>query len=175
MKKILIIAGSTSSKSINRQLAQYAAAKIEEAEVSELVIQDLSLPMFSEDEENESGIPEGAKTFIEQVQQSDAVIISLAEHNGSYAAAFKNAYDWASRVEYAVWGNKPMLLMATSPGARGGQTVLEAAAQTFPRMGAALKATYSLPIFYDNFANGKIKDEELDAKLTEAVSKLFRA
>ena len=172
MKNVLIIAGSTSSASINRQLATYAASKIEEGNVEELKIADLDLPLYDQDYEEASGIPEGAKAFIETVAASDLLIISLAEHNGSYAAAFKNAYDWASRVEYQVWGNKPMLLMTTSPGGRGGQTVLDAAAQTFPRMGADLKATFSLPSFQDHFEDGKITDTDLDAQLTSAVAKL---
>ena len=169
MKNILIIAGSTSSKSINRQLAQFAAKQIEQANVTELVILELALPMFSEDEEAANGHPAGATKFIEQVKAADAVILSLAEHNGSYSSAFKNAYDWASRVENAVWQNTPMLLMATSPGGRGGATVLEAASQTFPRMGADLKSTFSLPSFYDNFADGEIKDADLLAALKTAV------
>ena len=42
-------------------------------------------------------------------------------------AAFKNIYDWISVIEKIVWSNKPILLMSTSDGARGGQSVLETA------------------------------------------------
>jgi NAD(P)H-dependent FMN reductase len=94
----------------------------------------------------------------------------MAEHNGSYSAAFKNLYDWTSRIDVQVWGGKPMLLLATSPGGRGGATVLAAAEATFPRMGAELKGTFSLPSFYDNFAEGNISDPELSNQLQQAVS-----
>ena len=53
------------------------------------------------------------------------------------------------------------MLMATSPGARGGTSVLNTAATTFPHMGAVIIATFSLPSFYDNFIDGKIKNDEL--------------
>jgi chromate reductase, NAD(P)H dehydrogenase (quinone) len=174
MKNVLVIAGSTSPVSINRQLAHYAASKIEHATVTELLIKDLNLPLYSEDEETENGIPEGAKAFIEAISKADSLVVSLAEHNGSYSAAFKNVYDWASRVQYQVWGNKPMLLMATSPGARGGATVLEAGKATFPRMGAELKASFSLPAFYDNFVDGSIASAQYENELSLAV-KAFQA
>jgi NAD(P)H-dependent FMN reductase len=44
-----------------------------------------------------------------------------------------------------------MLLLATSPGARGGATVLNAAAITFPYMGAKVVSCFSLPSYYQNF------------------------
>ena len=41
--------------------------------------------------------------------------------------------------------------MATSPGARGGASVLEIAKNSLPRYGANIVATFSLPGFYENF------------------------
>ena len=99
------------------------------------------------------------------------IVVSLAEHNGSYAAAFKNLYDWTSRIEQKPWSDKPMLLMASSPGGRGGSTVLESAKATFPRMGADLRATFSLPSFHDNFsAESGITEPALAAELKAAVA-----
>jgi hypothetical protein len=64
-----------------------------------------------------------------------------------------------------------MLLMATSPGARGGASVLEIAKNAFPRYGAILKATFSLPSFNDNFDVEKVKisNKELDTQLKEII------
>ena len=61
--------------------------------------------------------------------------------------------------------------MATSPGARGGATVLEIAKNAFPRFGAIIKATFSLPSFNDNFdiEKGTISNAEFDLKLKEIV------
>lgn len=132
--------------------------------------------MYSEDEEKENGIPEDIKRFIELLQQHDGVVVSLAEHNGSYTAAFKNFYDWCSRVEKKVWCGKPMLLLSTSPGGRGGQTVMEVAKATFPRMGAELKATFSLPSFNENFSMTRgVLDEGVNSELNQAIEKFSSA
>lgn len=170
--KILSFGASTSSTSVNRQLANHAASLVSGATVSELDLRDYSLPVYSSDEEEANGAPADAKNFLEAIRSHDAVVISLAEHNGSYAAAFKNLYDWASRVEQKVWAEKPMLLLSTSPGPRGAATVMASAEATFPRMGADLKATFSLPSFYDNFADGKVTDKALASQLAEAANKL---
>jgi hypothetical protein len=69
-----------------------------------------------------------------------------------------------------------MLLMATSPGARGGASVLEIAKNAFPRYGAIIKGTFSLPSFNDNFdvVKGRISNEELDKQLGEIVKNFLK-
>jgi hypothetical protein len=61
--------------------------------------------------------------------------------------------------------------MATSPGGRGGASVLEIAKNAFPRFGAILKETFSLPSFNDNFdiEKGIISNLELDHQLKEII------
>ena len=171
--KILAFGASSSSTSINRKLANFAAGLVPEAQVTELDLRDYKLPIYSSDLEESDGKPADAQCFIDAIRNHDAIVVSLAEHNGSYTAAFKNLYDWASRIEKEVWSGKPMLLLATSPGGRGGATVMAAAEATFPRMGADLKASFSLPSFYDNFSDSDgITDTELARQLAEAVAKL---
>lgn len=172
--KILSFGASTSSKSINRQFARYAANQLPDAQITDLDLRDFPLPIYSSDQEECNGIPAGAKKFIDTIKAHDVVVLSLAEHNGSYSAAFKNLYDWASRHENKVWSGKPMLLLSTSPGARGGATVLEAAKATFPRMGANLKASFSLPAFYDNFDSSKgIQDPALANAFKKAIAAVY--
>ena len=167
--KILTIGASTSSSSINAQLANYAAGLVPQADVTPLPLEQFSLPIYSEDEEKENGHPEDAQKFLDAIAAHDGVVLSLAEHNGSYTSAFKNIYDWASRIEQNVWQQKPMLLLSTSPGGRGGATVMEAGKATFPRMGAELAASFILPSFYDHFSENGISDPELSSQLHEAV------
>ena len=64
-----------------------------------------------------------------------------------------------------------MLLMATSPGARGGIGVLQSAKDRFPRMGANLIADFSLPSFFDNFTENDISNKELKIDLTDKINK----
>lgn len=175
MKKIITLAGSNSKASINKQLANYAAQKINNVEVISLDLNDYSLPLYGIDIENESGIPEDAKRLLALIKSSDGLVFSLAEHNGSYSAAFKNALDWMSRIDGKLWSQKPMLLMATSPGGRGGQTVLASAIASFPHMGGNIIADFSLPSFYDNFSENGLKDESLNTLLNEKINMLEKA
>ena len=174
MKKILAFAGSTSSTSINKQLATFAAENLENTSFDVIDLRDFTLPIYSEDEEK-NGFPEDAKKFSSLLDNYDGFILSLAEHNGSYAAAFKNIFDWSSRVEATIFRDKPLLLMATSPGARGGQSVLETGSERFSRMGAKELIYFSFPSFYDNFKEGKIINDQLLNSLKEQVNKFENA
>lgn len=169
--KIIAFGGSPSKNSINKKLATYAASLFENAEVEVLDLNDFQMPLFSVDVEKEIGQHPLAKDFLDKIASADILVVSLAENNGNYSAAFKNVFDWCSRINGKVFQEKPMLLMATSPGARGGASVLEIAKNAFPRYGAIIKATFSLPSFNDNFdvEKRKISNVELDNQLKEIV------
>ena len=161
-KKIISLGASNSTKSINRILAHYASNKLENVECSLLDLNDFEMPIYSADMENESGIPELAHQFKTFIENSDGILISFAEHNGAYSTAFKNIYDWVSRIESDVWGNRPMFLMATSPGGYGGKSVLAMAIARYERANDKPILRFSLPSFYENFSNEEgIKDAEL--------------
>lgn len=170
MKKIIAFAGSNSKVSINKQLATYAASLVEDVETTILDLNDFELPVYGIDLEEDKGIPDNAQKFLDNIKSSDGIILSLAEHNGAYATVFKNIFDWMSRIEGKLWSEKPMLLMATSPGARGGATVLEIAKGRFPYMGGNIVADFSFPSFFDNFSDGKITNEDLNTALKEKVN-----
>ena len=173
MKKIIAIGGSNSKQSINKKLANYVAQRVVNAETVSVDLNDFDLPLYSIDIENEEGIPEEAMRLNKVLDETDGMVISLAEHNGSYSAAFKNAYDWLSRINKNVWRNKPMFLMASSPGKRGGASVLQTAKGGFPHLGGNIIADFSLPNFYDNYSDDGIKDEALNTALEEKI-KLFQ-
>ena len=128
--RILAFAASSSRQSINRQLVTYAARLAAEeivpgAEIDLLDLNDFEMPLYSIDRENENGIPDEARAFRDRINAANVLIISLAEHNGSYTAAYKNLFDWATRLREApydgkVYEDKPVVLLSTSPGARGG-------------------------------------------------------
>ena len=58
------------------------------------------------------GIPELAHDFFDKIGAADAVLISFAEHNGFYTAAYKNIFDWASRIDMRVYQDKPAVLLS---------------------------------------------------------------
>lgn len=175
MKTIIAFAGSNSSTSINKQLATYASQLVEGVSVLVLDLNDFEMPIYSSDREKEFGFPQQAVDFVDHLKRANGIIVSLAEHNGAYSAAFKNIFDWSSRVEPKTFLSKPMLLMATSPGARGGASVLEMASDRFPRHDANIVGKYSLPSFYDNFIDGKIVNEKLNNALLKEVTQFKKS
>ncbi len=170
MKQIIAFGGSNSKASINKQLAAYTAGRVTNAQVQVLDLNDFELPLYGIDLENEHGIPDTAKKFLKLIKSADGIVLSLAEHNGAYASVFKNIFDWMSRIDNKFWSNTPMILMATSPGGRGGATVLGIAKGSFPHLGGNIIADFSLPSFYDNFSEKGVKDEQLSKNLNEAIS-----
>lgn len=175
MKKIIAFAGSNSKNSINKQLTTYAASLVKNVNVDVLDLNDFELPLYGIDYEIEHGIPDNAHKFLELIKSTDGIILSLAEHNGAYSTAFKNIFDWMSRVESKTFFGKPMLLMATSPGGRGGASVLQIAQDRFPRHDANIVEVFSLPSFGSNFSDGKIVDKNLDSDLKSKIEKFKTA
>ena len=80
-----------------------------------------------------------------------------------------------SRLDGKVWNDKPMFLMASSPGGRGGATVLEIAKNSFPRMGATIVADFSLPSFQNNFSEKELLDSDLNDKMNIEINKFEKA
>ena len=175
MKNIIAFAGSNSKNSINKDLAVYAASLVENTNTNVLDLNDFELPLYGIDYEIAHGIPDDAQKFLDLLKASDGIVLSLAEHNGAYSTVFKNLFDWMSRIDGKLWSDKPMLLMATSPGARGGATVLEIAKGRFPYMGANIVSEFSLPSFGDNFSDGKMINEDLNSALINQVELLQKA
>ena len=169
--KIIAFAGSNSKHSINRKLAGYAVSLFSSADAEVLDLNDYQMPLFSVDLEKEIETPEAIARFLAKMASADLLVISLAENNSSFNAGFKNLFDWNSRIMPKQLQEKPVLLMATSPGKRGGSSVLESGKTIFPFHGAVIKETFSLPLFYENFEEGKgITNPEYDEKLKNIVA-----
>ena len=169
-KNILAFGASNSKNSINKKLVSFAAVLLQNAKVNLIDLNDYEMPLFSVDREKEDGIPALAYDFRRLVENSDGIIISFAEHNGAYTVAFKNIFDWISRIEGSTWGDKPMLLLGTSPGGRGASSVLEIAAKRLPFNGGFVKDTFSLPFYAKNFDENK--GIILEEKLSELKEKI---
>lgn len=173
MKKIIAFGASSSKNSINKQLATFAANQFQNVSVEILDLNDFEMPIFSIDRETENGIPQLAQDFYTKLGTADLIVISFAEHNGAYSAAFKNILDWTSRINAKTFQEKPVLLLSTSPGPRGGSSVLEISKNRFPFQGAVVKGSFSLPSFNDNFdAEKGITNEDLKNQLLEIVNSI---
>jgi len=177
--KILAFATSNSSKSINRKLVLHAADVLKtdimtDADIKIIDINDFEMPIYSSDREEADGIPDLAHQFAAEIATADALLISFAEHNGNYSAAYKNLFDWTSRIDAKVYKNKPMVLLATSPGPGGARNVLASAKTSAPHFGADVLADLSIASFYDIFdmETGRIKDADIQTQLAAALATL---
>lgn len=172
-KKIIAFGASNSKNSINKKLATYTAGLFKNAIVEILDLNDYEMPIYSIDYEKKEGIPQLAHDFFAKLGEPDLMIISFAEHNGAYSAAFKNIFDWTSRINGKVFQGTKMLLMATSPGVRGGITCLEIAKDRFPRQDANVVASFSLPSFNDNFEDKEgITNQDLKSDLMKIINSI---
>ncbi len=174
--RLLAFAASNSSKSINAKLVRHAAERFKseiapEAQIDVLDINDFEMPLYSADREAESGVPQLARDFLARIAGADALLISLAEHNGHYSAAYKNLFDWTSRLGKEVYQGKPTVILAASPGPGGAASVLGAAKVSAPFFGADLKGTLSVANFNDVF--DAQKGALSDADLSETLGKLL--
>ena len=168
--KIIAFAGSNSKKSINKQLVNFVLRYFENEDIELLDLNDYEVSLYGIDKEKASGIPNKIKEFVNKFKDADLIITSLAEHNGTYSVAFKNIIDWSSRHELGFFNDKPMLLMATSPGGYGGGNVLEAAKKRLPKFKAEIQGVFSLPNFKDNFDSEKgIVNQDLLKKLEDVI------
>ena len=161
MNKLLAFGASSSKNSRNKKLASYVANRMAPKEA---ILIDLN----EFDREQEIGIPDKAYEFKKLVNESIGIIISLAEHNGSYTSAFKNIYDWISVIETKVWGNKPLILLSTSDGQNAGKTVLQTALSRFSRQSKQEIPHFSLPNFNENFSD---TDGIINKKLSDELDK----
>ncbi|MBD1421757.1 NADPH-dependent FMN reductase [Sphingobacterium chuzhouense] len=155
---ILAFAASNSSTSINKKFVTSVSKYYKEPnDVIEIIdLHDFEAPLFSEDCEKTDGIPSTAYDLAKKIDEADFILVSFAEHNGNYSAAYKNITDWVSRIPgRKIYNGKPLFIMATSNGKRGGQSVLDIAANRLAKDGADILEIFSLPQFSENFEDGK--------------------
>lgn len=175
--KILAFAASNSTKSINKELVTHAATILKteihpKADIEIIDLNDFEMPLFGVDREAAGGIPQQAQNFLDKIAAADALLISFAEHNGSYTVAYKNIFDWTSRIDPKVYQGKPAIVLSASPGGRGGASVMETVLNVAPHQGLDVKGHLSIGRFYDVFKDGALLDAELSSALKDTLKSL---
>jgi NAD(P)H-dependent FMN reductase len=174
MCKLLAFSGSLRQGSFNQSIVIAASegARLAGADVTTVHLNDFKAPLFSEDDEAKTGIPDGAKKLKTLMMEHDGFLIATPEYNSSFSAALKNAIDWASRMEE---GEKPLqafkgktaTLMAASPGGLGGMRGLVPLRMLLSNIGIYVHPTQQS---FSNVADlvddsGKVVDEATLKKL----------
>jgi NAD(P)H-dependent FMN reductase len=178
--KIVAFAGSLRTGSYNKKLILLAAdaARAAGAEVTVVDLRELHLPLFDQDIEEASGLPEGAKRFKTLLRESDGFLIASPEYNSSITAALKNAFDWASRrdsddePDLVAFRGKTAALCSASPGALGGLRGLVTVRSILGNIGVyVLPDQVSISKAHEAFdSDGHLKEERQARKITALAS-----
>jgi chromate reductase, NAD(P)H dehydrogenase (quinone) len=176
--RLVAFAGSLRTASHNRKLVRIAAAGARSAgaEVTDVDLRDLPMPLYDGDVEREHGLPPNAKVFKRLLSENHGMLISSPEYNSAFSAVLKNAIDWASRPE----PNEPPLvafkgkiagLMAASPGQLGGVRGLAVLRAVLAGIGVIVVPTQlAVARANDAFdAHGNLRDEGQHATI-EAIA-----
>ena len=127
--KLLFFAGSQRKESWNKKLAKAAyniAKKQDHVEATYLDLADYDMPIYNQDLEEESGLPDKAIALKNQFIDCDGFFIASPEYNSAYTPLLKNSLDWISRKSdetepmLIAYQGKIAALSAASPGGYGG-------------------------------------------------------
>lgn len=180
--KVLAFAATNSKNSINKQLVTHAAEVLKsdfdtDADIEILDLNDYEMPIYSLDREKADGVHPLAHKLFDKITQADVIIISFAEYNYNYTSAYKNVFDWTSRIKMQFFQDKPILHMSASIGPNGGAGVLATANNGATHFGVDLKASFAVGPFSEKFDSeaGVLKDVELTAKLRNGLEALVDA
>ena len=133
--KIVTLAGSARKESLNKKLAELAAAAAGAvgAEGVFVDLADYPLPLYDGDLEASEGIPINALSLARRIRRSDGLFIASPEYNGAYSALLKNTLDWISRIDRQIL-SRPTAIGSASPGSKGGRNGLQALRTTLEHM-----------------------------------------
>ncbi len=157
MQKILAFTGSNSETSINDQLLRFTLDLLQTTNLEYIDLKPLEVPIYSETLENSKGIPEDILSLRSSIDDSQALIVAVNEHNGTMSAFFKNITDWLSRTGSYLEGKK-ICLLATSPGQGGAKFCLDYTQTNFEKFGGTVCSKFSLPNFNQHFKNQELQD-----------------
>lgn len=130
--RLLAMAGSTRSGSLNQLLLDVAVAAAREAgaEVTAIRLRDFDLPLYDGDLEA-TAFPGKADELRALFISHDGFLIATPEYNGSVSGVLKNAIDWASRprageslIALPAFRGKVAGIMSASTGPFGGLRAL---------------------------------------------------
>jgi chromate reductase, NAD(P)H dehydrogenase (quinone) len=176
--RLLIVPGSARSGSLNKALAQVAAAagRAAGAAVTLVDLRDFPLPVYDGDLEKRDGVPAPALELAGVFRTHAAVLFVSPENNASMSALLKNTLDWMSRLR----GDDPFAgrvagLMAASPGALGGLRGLAHLRQTLQALNMlVITEQFALPRANQAFdTDGRLSDARQQESMTRVVQRLL--
>jgi NAD(P)H-dependent FMN reductase len=177
--KVLALVGSLRAASINRQIAELAAAVAPDG-VTVAVFDALGdVPFYNEDIDPAMNAavdqaPAAAAALRAAAAGVDAALVVTPEYNGTIPAVVKNAIDWLSRP----FGNgalkdKPLAVVGGAMGRYGGVWAHDEARKSFGIAGARVVEAIKLSVPFQTLeGKAPAEHEELSANVRDVVGKL---
>lgn len=181
MAKIVALAGSVRSESLNRKLmgAAVAAARAAGAEVTVVDLREYPMPIYDGDLEAREGIPANARKLKAIFKAHQGLLIVAPEYNASITPLLKNTLDWVSRPDGGEAGSVPYqgkvaALYAASAGALGGLRGLTHLRAVLQNVGVLVQTEqYALPRANEAFApDGALLDPRARASVEGVAQRL---
>jgi|SRR5690625_76113 len=172
MEKILAIVGSTNPNSVNKKLVNYITGFFEDSDVKLQDWTHFDVPVYTYELEKERGFPVDIRIFKNTLDQYEALILAVTEHNMSIPGFLKNIFDWLSQMDSKFLNGKKVLLMSTSEDEKGSIHALEYMKKLLPSFGAEVIESFSLPYFSKNYdeQENTLKDQILLLGLKEVLT-----
>jgi len=171
--KVLALLGSLRAASVNRQIAELAAANAPDG-VSVTLYDGLGDIPFYNEELDGADAPAAAVKLRAAIAEADAILVVTPEYNGGIPTVVKNAIDWLSRPygKSAVAG-KPLAVIGTALGRYGGVWAHDESRKSFGIAGANVVDALSLSVPIASL-DGKHPREStaLVANLDDVLTKL---
>jgi chromate reductase len=175
--RLITLCGSLRSASLNRRLLAQAIDVLRpQAELDNVELRDVPLPIYDGDIETGPGVPEPAKRLAARIAAADGLVLASPEYNNAIPGGLKNAIDWTSRLRPQPFKGKPVLLLGASPGPYGGirsqmiwrQVMTSLLALPVPNQVALPHADEAFE------ADGRLKDPKVRASIERACAELLR-
>ncbi|MBJ7289868.1 NADPH-dependent FMN reductase [Williamsia sp.] len=174
--KIVALVGSLRAESINRKVAELAAAGAPESVSVEIYEGLATVPFYDEDLDVEPLDP-AVDSLRTALSDADAVLIVTPEYNGTIPAVVKNAIDWGSRP----YGNgslkdKPVAVIGASLGRYAGKWSQEDARKSVGIAGGKVVDSIEVGIATSELDGRAVSDvPELVEQVRSAVADLVAA
>ena len=169
--QILAFAASYKKTSLNKRLITRAAeiAKSHGAQIDLADFVEFDMPLYNEDLESESGLPQGTLELKRRIEKVDALMIASPEYNYGVPGTLKNAIDWLSRSKPVPLRGKSAYLMSASPSMVGGNRGLWQLRTPLEALGTLVYPDmFSLPNAHHALDE---KNEIIDPKLKDRLEK----
>jgi NAD(P)H-dependent FMN reductase len=140
------------------------------------------MPLYDEDLEQKSGVPDSAKKLKKIMVDHDALFIASPEYNGSFSGVLKNTIDWLSRpheeneISLSAFNEKIAAISSASPGGLGGLRGLTPLRLLLSNINVTvISSQYALSKAYESFDDdGNLKDPSQKKSLENIVKSLVK-